>query len=211
MALAADIGGIVVAGDLRIDGEADRVVAEAGAALGELVACVANAGKWPQEQVALVDMSLERWRQTIDDNLTVQFLTARAYLRHVAATGSGSLVLLGSASGRYGDAGRADYAAAKGGIGSGLLLTLAGEMAALSPAGRVNTVVPGWITNPERMASVPPSLVANALTTQALPKLGSPGDVASAVVWLASPAAGHVTGATLEVSGGTLGRTFRPA
>ena len=68
------------------------------------------------------------------ENLTATFLTARAFLREVAATGRGALVLVGSTAGRFGEAGHADYAAAKAAIQVGLLLSLKNEAARLGPA-----------------------------------------------------------------------------
>jgi 3-oxoacyl-[acyl-carrier protein] reductase len=118
-------------------------------------------------------------------------------------------VLLGSAAGVFGDRDRADYAAAKAAIVGGLLPSLAVEMAALAPSGRVNAVVPGWTTDASRLAATPSTAVADALTTQARPRLGRPEEVAAAVVWLASPAAAHVTGHALEATGGMQGRLLR--
>jgi 3-oxoacyl-[acyl-carrier protein] reductase len=212
--LAAATGGVVLRADLSLEHEADALVPDAARALGRLDVCVANAGRFPQEDVGLRDMPLDRWRTTLDDNLLPAFLTTRAYLRHVAESAevAGSLVLVGSASGWFGHAGRADYASAKGAILTGLLLSAKNEMAAIAPGGRVNAVMPGWITTPERLGDTPGAVVADAVATQALPRLGSPDHVAATVVWLSSPAAAHVTGAVVPVSGGMEGRLLhRPA
>ena len=208
--VAAEIGGVVVQADLSVEDEADALVPAAVQALGRLDACVANAGRFPQEDVGLHEMPLQRWRATLDDNLLPAFLTTRAYLRHVARAQSGSLVLLGSASGWFGHAGRADYSSAKGAILTGLLLSAKNEIASLAPGGRANAVMPGWITTPERLGDTPGAVVAEAVATQALPRLGAPEQVAAAVVWLASPAAAHVTGAVVPVSGGMEGRLLHP-
>ena len=77
-------------------------------------------------------------------NLTATFLTARAFLREVARTGHGSLVLVGSTAGQFGEAGHADYAAAKSALQGGLLLSLKNEVARVAPLARVNAVAPGW-------------------------------------------------------------------
>ena len=69
------------------------------------------------------EMPLERWRRVIDRNLTSAFLTARGFLAHAATSKRGSLVLVGSTAGQFGEAGHADYAAAKGAIMTGLLLS----------------------------------------------------------------------------------------
>src|SRR5687768_13009781 len=108
-ALAAEIGGAALRADLRDEASADALVPAAVEALGRLDACVANAGAWDPEDVPVARMSLDRWRATLDANLTATFLTARGYLRHVEATGEGSLVLVASTSGVFGEAGHADY------------------------------------------------------------------------------------------------------
>lgn len=209
-AVAAEIGGLTLAADLRDEAAADALVPKACAALGRLDACVANAGRFPPEDVGVRDMPLARWHDTLADNLTSTFLTARGYLRHVAEAGDGSLVLLSSAAGVFGDRGRADYAAAKGALATGMLLTLKNEAADCAPDARVNAVVPAWTATPARLAGVPPAVVAHTVATQARRRLGSPEDVAAAVVWLASPAAAHVTGHALHVTGGMEGRLLHP-
>ena len=81
--LADEIGGVALQADLRDEAAADALVPAAVDALGRLDACVANAGTWDPEDVPVSRMSLARWRNTIESNLTATFLTARAYLRHV--------------------------------------------------------------------------------------------------------------------------------
>ena len=77
-AVAADCpGSVVVQGDLRREEDADRVFDEARAALGGVDACAAVAGVWPEEDVPLWRLSLERWQETLAANLTATFLTAR--------------------------------------------------------------------------------------------------------------------------------------
>ena len=81
------------------------------------------------------ELPLGRWRDTLDANLTASFLTARGFLRSVAERGHGSLVLVGSTAGLFGEAGHADYAAAKSAVVHGLLLSLKNEFSA-SPLAR---------------------------------------------------------------------------
>lgn len=208
--VAAEMGGVTLAADLAVEAQADALVPAAVAALGRLDAVVANAGRFPPEDVGVRTMTLERWRATLDDNLTSAFLTARAYLRHVAEVRHGSLVLLSSAAGVFGDQGRADYSSTKAALAGGFLLSLKNEIARLAPDARVNAVVPAWTTTPERLAPVPEAVVARTIATQARPQLGAPEEVARAVVWLASPAASHVTGQAVHVTGGMEGRLLHP-
>lgn len=205
-ALADEVGGVALAADLRVEAEVDALVPAAVAALGRLDACVANAGVWPPEPVPLHAMTLERWRETMDVDLTSVFLTARAYLRHVAATGDGALVLVGSTAGLVGEEGHADYAAAKAALMGGLLPSLKNEVVRVAPRARVNAVAPGWTHSP-MIGERSEDQIARATATMALRRIAQPEDVAAAVTWLCSPvAAAHVTGQVVTVAGGMEGR-----
>lgn len=206
-ALAAEIGGVALGADLRVEAEADALVPAAVAALGRLDACVANAGVWPSEPTGVVDLDLERWRATLDANLTATFLTARAYLRHVREISAGSLVLIASTAGQFGEAGHADYAAAKAAIAYGLARSLKNEVVHLGEHARVNVVAPGWTVSPMTAERLDPALVETVTATMPLRKVASVDDVAAAVVYLSSArAAGHLTGEMITVAGGMEGR-----
>jgi 3-oxoacyl-[acyl-carrier protein] reductase len=206
--LAAEVGGVALRADLRRRPEADQLVGEAVAALGGLHVCVANAGVWPSEDQPIWEMSSERWEATIASNLSVTFHTVAAFLRHVRHTGLGNVVLVGSTAGIFGEAGHSDYAAAKGAVLTGLLLSVKNEVALLGEGVRVNAVAPGWTATPMIAdARSDPKLVERVTATMPLKKLGSPEDVAATVVWLASDRlAGHVTGQVITVAGGMEGR-----
>jgi 3-oxoacyl-[acyl-carrier protein] reductase len=206
-ALAGEIGGVALQADLRDEAAATALVPAARDALGRLDACVANAGVWPREDVPVADLALERWRETLDANLTATFLTARAYARHVRDAGDGSLVLVASTAGLVGEAGHADYASAKAAIAHGLALSLKNELVRFAPRARVNVVAPGWTVSPMTAADLDAETVARVTATMALRKVATVEDVARAIVLLASPAAaGHVTGQVVTVAGGMEGR-----
>ena len=208
-AVAADCpGSVLVQADLRREEEADRLFAEAGSALGGLVACAAVAGVWPEEDVPLWRLTLGRWQETLAANLTATFLTARGFLREVERTGEGSLVLVGSTAGIFGEAGHADYAAAKSAVVRGLLLSLKNEIVRVAPRGRVNAVCPGWTLSPMTRTTLDdPARVERATRTMALRKVAQPEDVARQIVVLASDElSGHVTGEVVLVAGGMEGR-----
>jgi 3-oxoacyl-[acyl-carrier protein] reductase len=201
-ALAAEIGGVARQADLRDEAAVDALFAQAG----RIELCVANAGVWPEEDVPVAELPLERWRATLDANLTATFLTARAFAR-VLAGGPGALVLVASTAGRFGEAGHADYAAAKAAIAYGLALSLKNEIA---PA-RVNVVAPGWTVSPMTEGALTRDVVEHVTATMPLRKVGRAEDVAAAVAWLLSDrAAGHLTGEVVTVAGGMEGRLLNP-
>ena len=206
--LAEELGGALVAGaDLTDEGEVDELFG----AIGPLDVCAAVAGVWPREDMPVWDLSLERWRETLDANLTASFLTARGFLRGVAARGHGSLVLVGSTAGIFGEAGHADYAAAKSAVVYGLMLSLKNEVVRVAPRARVNAVCPGWTYSPMTRGEVDDEVLDRVTATMALRKIAQPDDVARQVVVLASDElSGHVTGQVIVVAGGMEGRLLHP-
>jgi 3-oxoacyl-[acyl-carrier protein] reductase len=191
----------LVGADLTSEDEVERMFAEAG----RLDVCAAVAGVWPSDDAPIWELSLERWRATLDANLTSTFLTSRGFLKQLE--GDGALVLVGSTAGLFGEAGHADYAAAKSALMGGLLLSLKNEVVRRSPAVRVNAVAPGWTESPMTRGHVSAEQVARISRTMALRKVAQPDDVAAQVVALASPViSGHVTGQVVTVAGGMEGR-----
>lgn len=208
LALADELGGMAVRANLTAPSEVDDVFNQVVDRLGGLDVCVANAGKYPGVDQPIWEIAPARWHQTIEANLTTTFLTARGFLRHVSTTGRGSLIMTGSTAGSFGEAGSSDYAAAKGAINSGLLLSLKNEAARIGDGVRVNAVAPGWTITPKREESgIDPEHVAKATSTMARKALAKPHDVATQVVVLASDrASGHITGQVVTVAGGMEGR-----
>src|SRR6266550_8823799 len=158
---------LVLGADLRVEAEVERLFSEAG----PLDVCAAVAGVWPSEDVPVWELPLSRWEETLAANLTASFLTARGFLRCVASRGHGSLVLVGSTAGLVGEAGHADYAAAKSAIVHGLLLSLKNEVVRVAPRARVNAVCPGWTVSPMTKRELDDgSVVARVTRTMALRK-----------------------------------------
>jgi 3-oxoacyl-[acyl-carrier protein] reductase len=197
---------VLVQADLSQEDEAERLFEEAG----ELDACAAVAGVWPAEDAPVWALPLERWNRTLRENLTSTFLTARGFLRSVERSGHGSLVLVGSTAGIFGEAGHADYAAAKSAVAYGLLLSLKNEVVRIAPAGRVNCVCPGWTKTPMARPEVDdPDVIVRVTRTMALRKIATPEDIARQVVVLSSDElSGHVSGQIVVVAGGMEGRTL---
>jgi len=207
-AVAAELGGApLLNADLTIEAQVEQLFDAAREALGRVDICAAVAGAWPREDRPVWELPLDRWRATLDANLTATFLTARAFLREVERNGAGSLVLVGSTAGIFGEAGHADYAAAKSAILVGLLLSLKNEVVRIAPRARVNAVAPGWTESPMTRGLVDEERVRALSRTMALRRVAQPEDVARQVVVLASDElSGHVTGQVVTVAGGMEGR-----
>ena len=209
--LADELGTQVVQADLTSEVAVERLFEEARAALGRIDVCATVAGTWPSEDVPVWELTLERWERTLRANLTATFLVSRAFLREVERNGHGSLVLVGSTAGVFGEAGHADYAAAKSAMTGGLLLSLKNEIVRIAPLGRVNAVAPGWTETPMTRGLVDPEQTRAVSRTMALRKVARAEDVAAQVVVLASDTlSGHVTGQLVVVAGGMEGRTVHP-
>jgi len=202
--VAKELGGArLVGADLTREEEVEQLFAEAGT----LDVCAAVAGAWPSEDVPVWELPVERWCTTLDANLTATFLTARGFLRQLE--GDGALILVGSTAGLFGEAGHADYAAAKSAILGGLLLSLKNEVVRKSARARVNAVAPGWTVSPMTRGHVSDEQVQRVSRTMALRQVAQPEDVARQVVVLASPElSGHVTGQVVTVAGGMEGRVL---
>ncbi|MBV8480756.1 MAG: SDR family oxidoreductase [Actinobacteria bacterium] len=209
-ALADELGGAPIAGaDLTDESEVECLFTRAREELGGLDVCAAVAGVWPRDDEPVWRLSLARWDEVLRANLTATFLTSRGFLREVQRAGSGNLVLVGSTAGRFGEAGHADYAAAKSAIQVGLLLSLKNEIVRIAGGGRVNAVAPGWTYSPMTRGELDPDVVDRVTRTMALRKVALAEDIARAVVVLASDElSGHVTGELVTVAGGMEGRTL---
>jgi 3-oxoacyl-[acyl-carrier protein] reductase len=125
----------------------------------------------------------------------------------VVEQGRGSLVLVGSTAGIFGEAGHADYSSAKSAILHGLLLSLKNEVVRAAPRARVNAVAPGWTQSRMTREALDEERVHQITRTMPLRKVANPEDVARQVVALASDEiSGHVTGQIVTVAGGMEGR-----
>ncbi|MHC5066237.1 MAG: SDR family NAD(P)-dependent oxidoreductase [Planctomycetota bacterium] len=204
----------VVGGDLGQETDVDRVYSQIESSLGELDGIVVNAGIWCVDKVPVHEMSLAQWQQTLETNLTGAFLTCRGFLRQLARKPreTGSIVLIASTAGLFGEEGHCDYSASKAAMAHGMTASLKNEIVRLAPRGRVNCVCPGWVLTPMAERSLAdPEVLATATATIAMGKVAQPEDVARAVLYLSSEkASGHVSGNILPVSGGMEGRLLHP-
>lgn len=150
------------------------------------------------EDGLLARMSLESWEKVLQVNLTGAFATTRAVSRGMMRRRWGRIVSVSSVVGLMGNAGQANYAAAKAGL-VGFSKSLARELASRNVT--VNVVAPGFIET-AMTDSIPEQNREELVGVIPLNRLGSVEDVAWAVLYLASEEAGYVTGHVLNVSGG---------
>jgi 3-oxoacyl-[acyl-carrier protein] reductase len=205
---------LLLQADLTRETEVKRLFARTLKEFGRIDTLIANAGSWEARDVPLQSMTLGQWRNTFDHVLTSTFLTTREFFRIVARQKRGNAVLIGSTAAVFGEAGHADYAAAKSALAFGLTRTLKNELARLAPTrpnycgGRINCVCPGWTVVPRTAPKLAdPGSLKRTMSTMALQKVAKPEDIASATVFLSSDAvAGHITGQTLVIAGGMEGR-----
>ncbi|GBQ92568.1 MULTISPECIES: 3-oxoacyl-[acyl-carrier-protein] reductase [Gluconobacter] len=187
----------IAVANLSDPAEADGLVAKAEAAAGAPLDILVNNAGLTRDTLA-IRMKDSDWSQVLTVDLESPFRLARAALKGMLRRRAGRIISIASVVGTTGNAGQANYAAAKAGI-VGMSKSLAQEA---GPRGvTVNVVAPGFIETP--MTDVLPEAVREKLVGSIpLGRMGNTGDVASAVVYLASEEAAWVTGTTLHVNGG---------
>ncbi|EHA1124428.1 3-oxoacyl-ACP reductase FabG [Vibrio cidicii] len=146
----------------------------------------------------LMRMKDDEWSDIMDTNLTSIFRLSKAVMRGMMKKRDGRIINVGSVVGTMGNAGQANYAAAKAGV-IGFTKSLAREVA--SRGVTVNTVAPGFIET-DMTRALNDEQRAVTLANVPAGRLGDPREIAEAVVFLASPAAAYITGETLHVNGG---------
>lgn len=179
------------------DGSAvNGVIAEVQKRFGEVSVLVNNAGITRDN--LLVRMKEEEWDAIIDTNLKSAYRVTKAVLRGMMKARHGRIINIGSVVGTSGNAGQANYSAAKAAL-IGFTKSLAQEVGSRDIT--VNCVAPGFIDT-EMTRALHEAQRDKLLERIPLGRLGAPEDVANAVAYLASDAAGYVTGVTLHVNGG---------
>jgi len=193
---AAKVPGVGKVLNVRDAGAVDAFIDEVQKQLGDIAILVNNAGI-TKDNLAL-RMKDADWDEVMETNLRAVFRLSRAVMRGMMKARWGRIINITSVVGASGNAGQANYAAAKAGV-VGMTKSLARELGSRNIT--VNCVAPGFIdTDMTRALS---EEQRNALRAQIpLGRLGSGADVAAAVAYLASPGAGYVTGTVLHVNGG---------
>ena len=182
--------------DVKAAPQCDALVASVQQEFGDILILVNNAAV-VRDNLAL-RMKDSEWDEVMETNLRSVFRLSRAVMRGMMKARWGRIINITSVVGASGNAGQANYEAAKAGV-AGMTRSLARELGSRNVT--VNCVAPGFIdTDMTRALS---EEQRSALLAQIpLERLGSPEDIAAAVAYLASPAGGYVTGAVLHVNGG---------
>ncbi len=186
--------GIVL--DVTDAARVDAVMQEIEQAYGSVAILVNNAGI-TQDNLAM-RMKESEWDTVIDTDLKSVFTLSKAVLRGMMKARAGRIINITSVVGSSGNAGQINYAAAKAGIG-GMTRSLAREIGSRNIT--VNCIAPGFIDT-DMTRNLTEQQKQALLAQIPLGRLGLPADVASAVVFLASPGGAYVTGSTLHVNGG---------
>jgi 3-oxoacyl-[acyl-carrier protein] reductase len=182
--------------DVADQASVDAVVKNVAGQEGAITILVNNAGITRDN--LLLRMQPDDWDAIVSTNLSSVYRTSRACLRGMMKARRGRIINIGSVVGLMGNPGQANYCAAKAGI-VGFTRALAREVGSRNIT--VNTVAPGFIETDMTRALDESQREAMAAQIP-LGRLGAPEDIAAAVVYLASPAGGYVTGETLNVNGG---------
>ena len=189
-------GAIGVGCNVTVEGDVQRLADAAVAELGGLDIWVNNAGV--TRDASLRKMTVDDFDLVVNVHLRGTWLGVRAAQAYMRDNGGGSIINISSMSGKIGNPGQTNYSAAKAGV-VGMTKAAAKEVA--HHGVRVNAVMPGLIRTPMTAAMSPEAMAATEATIP-MKRAGEPGEIAGAVVFLASELASYMTGAVLEVSGG---------
>ena len=174
----------------------ESVISTVKAEFGDIDILVNNAGITRDN--LLMRMKDDEWQDILDTNLTSVFRLSKALMRTMMKKRYGRIITIGSVVGTMGNAGQANYAAAKAGL-IGFSKSLAREVA--SRGITVNVVAPGFIAT-DMTAALTDEQKALTLAQVPVGRLGQPIEIANAVAFLASDEASYITGETLHVNGG---------
>ena len=201
-ALANSLGerALAAPGDVAADGMPEHIVQQTFDHFGRVDILVNNAAVARSTRFA--DLSLDEWRETFEVNLTAPFRFTQAVLPIMKAQGYGRIVNISSSAGRMvSTLGSAAYTASKAGM-LGLTRAAAKELGRFGIT--VNAICPGMIDTELTHEHASDDLLARLAAGYPVPRLGTAREVADLICFIASPAAGYITGASLDINGGDL-------
>jgi 3-oxoacyl-[acyl-carrier protein] reductase len=184
------------AADVASEADCQRLVEDVSRELGQVFVLVNNAGI--NRDGLCLRMSQEQFNQVLATNLTGSFLMSRQVLPAMLKAHQGRIINMSSVAGLHGNAGQVNYSAAKAGL-VGMTKALAKEVGSRQIT--VNAVAPGFIET-DMTSALPEKIRQQARTAISLGRFGQAEEVAGLVAFLASPAAGYITGQVIEISGG---------
>jgi 3-oxoacyl-[acyl-carrier protein] reductase len=187
---------VTIQADVRKPEDTERLADETVAAFGRLDILVNNAGF--NRDTLILRMSLQDWDEVMDLNLRAVFLCTKAVLRPMMKNRWGRIINIGSVSGLTGNAGQANYAAAKSGL-VGFTRAVAREMGSRNITS--NLIMPGLVIT-ELTKDIRPEIVAGVKQRLLVDRMGKPEDISACVVYLASEESSYITGQVLAVDGG---------
>lgn len=208
-----------VTGDISSETSVASCIKSAVEHFGPINVLIANAGITDESsEYNIWEIPLDVWEKTYNTNIRGTFLTIKHFLQSAveAQTAAGNIelenlaiVVTGSETGKFGQAGHTEYASGKAGLQYGLVRGVKNEIVKINSKARINAVAPGWVDTPLIAGRLddPNEMWNEAQATVPLRKIAQPQDVARTMAFLASHrAAGHITGQCLSVDGGMEGR-----
>ena len=192
----AGVKGKGIALDVNNAEQIDAVLKEIAAEYGTVAILVNNAGI--TKDTLMMRMSEDDWDTVISTNLSSIYRMSKAVLRPMMKARKGRIISISSVVGHMGNAGQANYAAAKAGM-TGFSKSLASEVG--SRGITVNCVAPGFIET-DMTAKLPEDIKTQMLARVPLGRLGNVNEIAATVAFLASPNAAYISGETIHVNGG---------
>ncbi len=203
-AMVAEVVGMgrramAIAAELSDRTSVDAMFARVQQEWGGVDLFVANAGIWPEEDVAVSEMSDARWGRTVAENIDGMFYSTRGALRIMPD--GGRVVLVSSTAGQRGESMHADYAASKGAM---IAFTKSVAMEVARRGITVNSVAPGWVDTEMCDGAFAGDGRDRIAAGIPVGRIASPADIAAPIVFLCADEARHVTGEIVNVNGGSV-------
>ena len=194
---------LVLKGDVSVADEARALVDHTMERFGRLDVLVANAGVWPAEDRALVDLDEAQFEATIRANVYGVYYVCRRAAQVFVPERRGNIIIVSSTAGQRGEAFHSDYAASKGAEIS-FTKSLASELGRFNI--NVNCVAPGWVDTEMSASALQGDPAVLRQINEAIPlrRVASADDIAGPILFLASDLARHITGEVLNVNGGSV-------